>query len=294
MTPLVLAVAAGCGTHLLYTALTGATDPGPSAHRADWRRRGRDWLVQAGLGDARPAEILAVVTSLTIAGASLTWLLFGGVLAPVAGGVVSAMFPTAAARARRERRRQGAREAWPRLIEELRVKAGSLGRPLPQALFEIGAGAPEELSPAFAAARREWLLTTDFERACLVLKDQLADATADVVCETLLVAHEVGGTEVDRFLAALVEDRLIDLHGRKDAAARQAGARFARRFVLVVPLGMALVGLSIGHGRQAYASPTGQLLVAAGLALVGACWLWAGRIMRLPEERRVFHARRAV
>src|SRR5205085_2522237 len=83
-------------------------------------------------------------------------------------------------------------------------------------------------------------------RTCAVLKSRLADPTADATCETLLVAHEIGGTDLDRRLASLVEDRIQDLHGRKDARAKQAGVRFARRFVLAVPVGMALAGLSIG------------------------------------------------
>lgn len=66
--------------------------------------------------------------------------------------------------------------------------------------------------------------------------------------------------------------------------------RFARRFVLIVPLGMTLAGLSIGTGRQAYRTAGGQLAVATGLAVVAGCWWWAGRLMKLPEEERVFHA----
>jgi tight adherence protein B len=67
-----------------------------------------------------------------------------------------------------------------------------------------------------------------------------------------------------------------------------AGVRFARRFVLVVPIGMALVGLSIGDGRAAYQTGSGQLGVAAGIGLLVACWVWSGRIMRIPDEQRVF------
>jgi tight adherence protein B len=63
--------------------------------------------------------------------------------------------------------------------------------------------------------------------------------------------------------------------------------RFARRFVLIVPVGMALAGMSIGTGRAAYETPLGQLAVVLGIAAVVVCWLWAGRLMRLPEEERV-------
>jgi hypothetical protein len=35
----------------------------------------------------------------------------------------------------------------------------------------------------------------------------------------------------------------------------------------------------------------GQTLVAAGLGLMVVCWLWAGHILRLPAEHRVFTGR---
>jgi tight adherence protein B len=292
---LLLALVGAYGVHLLYTTWAfgwSGVQPGPRMRRA--RRapgRGRDWLVQAGLGDTRPAELLGVVAVLVGVGAAVGWVLFGGVLPPLAVGAGLASVPVLAARARRERRRALARDAWPRLIEEIRIKTTTLGRSIPQALFEVGRRSPEEMQPAFELARREWMLSTDFERTLDVLRSRLADATADTVCETLLIAHQIGGNDVDRTLAALIDDRVMDLQGRKDARSRQAGAKFARSFTLVVPLVMALIGMSIGEGRSAYSSSPGQVLVMVAIVLMAMCWLWAGRIMRLPEEQRVFVGR---
>ena len=105
----------------------------------------------------------------------------------------------------------------------------------PRPCSRSAATGPLELRPAFAAAHREWLLSTDFARTLAVLKDQLADPTADATCETLLIAHELGGTDLDRRLDDLADDRRADTQDRKDALAKQAGVRFARRFVLIVP-----------------------------------------------------------
>jgi tight adherence protein B len=132
------------------------------------------------------------------------------------------------------------------------------------------------------------MISTDFERTLSVLKSRLADPTADATCETLLIAHELGGSDLDRRLTALIEDRILDAQGRKDARAKQAGVRFARRFVLLVPLGMALAGMSVGNGREAYKTASGQLLVVLGIGMVVACWLWSAQLMKLPEEQRVF------
>ena len=282
MRAMALAALAGYGTFLVWTAVafgwTGLR-VGPRVQE----RTGVGQFVRRLRHPATPVSAACFVV-----GAAVGFALFGGVLPPVAVGIFAASFPPAAVRHRTERRRAAAREAWPRMVEELRLQVGSLGRSIPQALFDTGRHAPAELQPAFAAAERHWLVTTDFGRTVSLLKAELADPTADAVLETLLVAHEVGGTGVDRRLVALAEDRLEDLRCRRDAESKQAGVRFARRFVLLVPLGMALAGLSIGSGREAYGTPAGQAAVAAGIAAVGACWAWAGLLLRLPTQDRVF------
>lgn len=283
MTAVLLSLAAGAGVFLLYTSVAlGWRGVGPSLQA----RRHRERAVTV----VPWRSVLGVAVLAFAVGALIGGVVFGGALPALVTGLFGATFPVASERSRRERRRSEAREAWPRLIEEIRLQTGALGRSIPQALFGVGRRAPAEMDAAFALAEREWLLTTDFGRTVHVLKRELADATADATLETLLVAHQVGGSDVDRRLAALVEDRVQDLQGRKDARAKQAGVRFARRFVLIVPAGMAVAGLSIGTGREAYQAPSGQLAVALGLLIVVACWVWAGLLLRLPEEERVLDA----
>jgi tight adherence protein B len=293
VTRLLLTVAGSYGVFLVYTAVVlGWRGLSPARSGAS-RSKGlgsrlQAWLAQAGLDGVRPSQFAATAAMLWVTGTALTFILLGALLPAIAVGGFAATYPAVSDRTRRWRRRQRTAEAWPRMIEEMALLTGSLGRSVPQALFEVGARAPEEMRSAFDAAHREWMLTTDFARTVAVLKARLADATADAACETLLVAHEVGGTDLERRLAALVDDRVADVQGRKDAVSRQAGVRFARRFVLLVPVGMALAGLSIGNGRQAFATPAGQLAALAAVGVVIGCWLWSGRIMRLPDEERVF------
>jgi tight adherence protein B len=294
VTGLVLGLVAAAGVFYLYTAVVlgwSGLRPGPAVGERGVRGRARaaDWLVQAGLAEVDPREFATVTVVLAAAGLAVGGAVFGGPLPAAVLAACLATVPLASYRVRRNQRRAAAQESWPRIIEEIRILTSGLGRSVPQALFEAGRRAPDSLRPAFAAAQREWLLSTDFERTVSVLKAALADPTADAACETLLVAHEIGGTDLDRRLDALIEDRVIDVQGRKDARAKQAGVRFARNFVLLVPAGMAFVGMSIGDGRAAYATPWGQTMVAIGILGIVACWLWAGRLLRLPEEERVFY-----
>jgi len=249
-------------------------------------------LVQAGLDDVGLAQFAAATIGLFALGAVSAYAVFAGVLPALVLGSFLATVPVASYRVRRRRRMARAHEAWPPMIEEIRVMTGATGRSIPQALFDVGRRAPDELRPAFDAAHREWLLTTDFDRTLDVLKARLADPTADATCETLLVAHHLGGTDRDQRLVALADDRRTDAQGRKDAVARQAGARFARWFTVVVPLGMGAVGMSIGDGRAAYRTDYGQVMVIAALSLSILCWIVASAIMRLPDEQRAFPERR--
>jgi tight adherence protein B len=174
------------------------------------------------------------------------------------------------------------------MLEEIRVLTTSGGRSIPRALLEVGTRAPAPTGDAFRAAQQTWRVSGDVERTLAVVRDQLADAATDVVTETLLVAHELGGADVGRRLARLADDRRRDLAARDLAVAKLAGARFARRFVIIVPLGMAVAGQAVGTGRQAFASPAGQAVGLVAAAMVAACWLWAGSLLRLPDEPRVF------
>lgn len=295
MSGLLAAVVAATGTYLLYTAvvLGWSGFPGGQALAARVRTVGegrlRDWAVQAGLAEQRPVELVATAAVAMVAGGLVGLAIFGAAwAAAVLAFAVGVGWPLASCRVRRERVRAVAQEAWPPLIEEIRVLTANLGRSVPQALFEAGARAPTELRVAFDAAHREWLLSFDFERTVAVLKSLLANPTADAACETLLVAHQLGGADLDRRLEALAADRQLDVQCRKDARARQAGVRFSRRFVLLVPCGMALVGASIGNGRDAYRTSWGQTMVVLGVAVIAGCWAWAGRLLRLPAEERVW------
>ena len=290
MTAIIAAVAAAYGTFLCFTAALGwrGLGPGPRPLAVAPRRRRRRWAASLGRDDARPTEVAFVLGGVGLLGLLVGLAVFGAPVPALVLALLAMAAPVGAWRQRQRTRRAVAQDAWPRLIEQVRILTSSGGRSVPQALFEAAAGGPAELQPAFAAAQREWVLSTDVARTLDLLKDRLADPTADAACETLLVAHEVGGTDLGRRLDALAEDRRQDSQGRKDARARQAGVRFARRFTLLVPLGMALAGISVGTGRDAYQTPTGQAVVVVALLLTVACWWWAGRIMRLPDERRVF------
>lgn len=274
------ALLAGSGVFLLTQR--------PRPARRSRRTRFADWMRQSGVDGVSPTEFVTVECVVLALTTATIWFLFGAIVPAAAVGLSALAAPLAIYRNRRARLLEQARDAWPTLIEELRLQVGTLGRSVPAALLDVGRrSATEPMRAAFEAANREWLLSTDFTRVVAMLEDRLADPTADTILETLLVANEIGGADIDRRLARLLVDRQVDLRHRHEATSRQAGVRFARWFVLIVPFSMALVGLGIGDGRAAYREPTGQAVGGLAVAFVGLCWWWSAVILRLPAAPRM-------
>lgn len=268
MIALVWGCLAAVGVHLLWSR----PPPGPARWRVDLMGLGRRSALPLGVGAVG-----------TLVGA----IAIGGPVA-LAVGVLAAACAAVGRRSVASARRDQARRAWPALLDEVRVLTTSGGRSIPRALFEAGDRVPQPMAGDFVAARQAWRVSADFDRTLAVLKDRLGEASTDTVCETLLVAHHLGGADLGRRLARLAQDRRRDLATRDLASAKLAGARFARRFVVVVPLGMAVAGQAVGTGRAAFASPGGQAVGLVAACLVATCWVWAGRFLRLPDEPRIF------
>jgi hypothetical protein len=123
------------------TAAYGWRGFGPrvSGRPAGGGRSVRAWLAQAGLGEIGIGGVPGCSggTGLFVGGLA-AFALFGGWGAALVGAVLTAGMPVSWYRGRRQRQLAAASEAWPRLLEELRLLTGAAGRSIPQALFEIG------------------------------------------------------------------------------------------------------------------------------------------------------------
>ncbi len=219
-------------------------------------------------------------------GAVMGFALFGSIAAVVALGLLAMQVPRHVRDRAARTQFDNAIAAWPLVLEETRVRVSGSGQSLPAALFE--SGHTTALGPHLAAAGTTWGISTNFEKALKTLRSRVADPVTDSVVETLLAVYLAGAVNCDQRLSALIADRRDDLDARREAEARRSGVEFSRRFVLAVPAAMALVASLFGSGRQAFTTSTGQQLTVVAIATTAACWLWSGRLSRIPDRPRVF------
>lgn len=246
-----------------------------------------DLLARAGLPTVRPAVLIATMVVLGVIGAGLVLLLVPVLALAPAAAVVCAVTPLLLLRARAASRRRALRALWPDVVDLL-LSSIRAGRGLPDALSALADSAPEAVRPAFVGFRRDWLRTARFDESLDTLKMTLADPVADRIVETLRMAREVGGTELPTVLRSLSHYLRAEVAVRGEVEARQSWVRTAARLGVAAPWIVLLMLGSRPEAQAAYNTPTGAVLVAAGLVATLVAYRLMVAIGRLPDEGRWF------
>ena len=141
------------------------------------------------------------------------------------------------------------------------------GLSLPEALSAIGVRGPEQLREPFRQFGSDYRTTGRFNDSLDRLKDALADPVGDRVCESLRVAREVGGTDLGRLLSTLSGFLRDDARTRAELLARQSWSVNAARMAVAAPWLVLILLATQRETLQAYDTPTGTVILAAGAAL---------------------------
>ena len=174
--------------------------------------------------------------------------------------------------------------AWPDILGELQLRIGTLGSPLPIALFTAGKSADSQLKNAFVTAERSFAITGSFDIALSTLRSVLQDQGTRLLTELLSVVKGAPGTDVARLVDELRQDRAAERDRESEYAAKLAGVKFARYFVIAVPVGMMMAGIGIA-GFAPYRTPVGEFAIAGSVVLLIGCWTWASHLAN-PKKLR--------
>ena len=200
--------------------------------------------------------------------------------------VGAASLPIATARARRKRRLRRFREAWPDAIAVL-ISGIRAGVSLPESCLTLVTRGPRELQPGFAAFTSTYRSSGSFRAGLTRLAAEMADPVADRVVTALVLAHEVGGTDLVRVLRTLGDFVREDLKVRQEIEARWSWTVTAARVAAAAPWLVLVMMSTRPETATAFSSPSGVLVILMGAAATGLGYALMLRAARLPTERRL-------
>lgn len=286
MIPLLLSVAFGTGTALLYEGLTNPRAGSGETGRARWSRRLHEFLSRAGLHDVTPRELSLFSLGAGLAGGLLAHLFLGWAVVSLLVAGLGLLAPITYYVSRHEHRRAALETALVEAIAQLRDSIRA-GLSIQEAMVTLTRGGPELLRPEFSTLVREMRLV-GFEPAITAMRHRLTDPLFDIVAASLVLNDRLGGRNVSHVLDRLAHATQAQRRIHEELHAFQARNVLSARIVAAVPLVLLVTIRKVNPGYLAIFNEWGgQLLLSGCVASVAfgyASMLW---ITRLPGEQRV-------
>lgn len=204
--------------------------------------------------------------------------------------LVVATLPKAYFARTRSQRLARIQEAWPDGLRDLLSSVRS-GASLPTAIENLATFGPEPLREAFGGFD-VYSRSLGVVKALELVKDDIADPTADRIIEVLILAYERGGSVIPDILEDLAEATTRDLWTLEQVRTEVLEQKINSRVVFVLPW-LVLVAMTARSGafRDFYSTPAGLLVVVFGgvMSLIGVAI--SSRLGAQPTEPRVFGGR---
>lgn len=258
----------------------------PSAgNRTFQTSRIQSLIYQADLAKVTPTALVTSCIAAAFVLGSLTLIVTAIPMAALLGAGLAATSPIVLLRRRARQRAAQRRASWPDAVDTL-VSGVRAGLSLPEAVGDLGRRGPAALRSQFTGFEAEYRANGSFTRALAIVQEQLADPVADHVVAALVIAWEVGGTDLGGVLRTLSAFLREDARTRGDIEARQSWTVNAARVSVAAPwLTLALL-CTRPEAVAAYSSWWGAVILGAAAAMSFLAFRLMITIGRLPRDQR--------
>lgn len=245
----------------------------------------RQNLQQAGLKNSKSAAALACLAVLAVFALIQDLLGVMWLSAATALGIAGLFLESLAARARRRSNRIA--EEWPTVIETLE-SAAMVAMPLMQSLRDLADSSQLLVAKDFA-----WLCNRidsgiGIDQSLFELKGRFGLANCDLTIETLRLVNEAGGSGFQAALGLQARTLRQRTSLLEQIYAKQGWVTSTAKVAVAAPwLIVALLSLR-PENASAYNTPTGQVLLAAGLLASFLAIRLIALIGRIDTSKRVF------
>jgi tight adherence protein B len=177
--------------------------------------------------------------------------------------------------------------AAPEMIDHL-ITGLQSGLSLSESLSGLAVRGPSVLSPYFAAFHRELRESGDFYNSLERVKHDLAEPSADLIIEAILISKTLGGAELMNILRLLGNFIREDLSLRREIATKQNWIKNSAHLSAGAPWILLLLLSTQRSTVEAFSNTSGAMILFSGLLMTSIAYLWMNKLGRIPQQRRVF------
>lgn len=172
---------------------------------------------------------------------------------------------------------------WPGYLDQVRAKMLTSSRALSYVFYDESFAGSAFLRELLDQGKREFENSGDLEKSFLTIWRFANNETTNYVCSSLW--EVLGGTssQIEQqlmLISSVLRSRNALEH---EANSRLAGVRTARAFIVIIPVGMALAGISFAGATAPFLTKPAILQILIALAILAMCWYWSSRLMSFPR-----------
>jgi len=187
------------------------------------------------------------------------------------------------------KRRSEIKVQWPELVDDL-ASGVRAGLSLPQAMAALVTQVPTEIRPAFEQMLADYRSTGNFRKSMIHFADAINEPAADQFVAALILASELGGTDLGSLLRVLSENLRAQSSLTGEIKARQSWTVNGAKLAIAAPWLTVAVLSTRADSRVAYLTAGGiRLLETCLLVSVAAYWLMK-KIGQLPAATRILRS----
>lgn len=224
----------------------------------------------------------------TAIGGLFVFLFSHSVFISIAFGAFISLFLTIARQNNNSKRMNAVESCCPELIDAL-ISGTQAGLSLNESLCGLAVRGPEFLKPHFLEFRRNLYAHGEFEPALKDVQINLAHPTTDLIFEALQISKVLGGAELITILRLLSNFIREDLTLRREIATKHNWIRNSAHMSAAAPWILLVLLSTQPATTKAFATSTGILILATGLALTAIAYLWMNHLSKLPVANRIFN-----
>lgn len=188
---------------------------------------------------------------------------------------------------RKTNRRAQLAQVWPEIIDHL-VAGLYSGLSITEALSELENRGPEITRKDFAHFRKSIQCGNSFIESINELRENFQTHGSDQIFEALLLSKTLGGGELINTLRTLGSFQREDLILNKEIAIKHGWIKNSAHISAAAPWFLLLMISTQSGTAKSFATPSGVLILAAGVAMTFLAYFWMAQISKLPTAPRVF------
>lgn len=178
---------------------------------------------------------------------------------------------------------------WPILLDQTRSTMLASRRALQYVIFDQGYLGSKFLAELILVGKKEFERSGDFTSALLNIKNKAGDPCTTEVCTALIAAIGASTAQIESQLTNIVTSITTRNELANEANSRLAGVRMARLFIILIPAGMALVGVSFAGSVKTFETPMALLQELTALFILSICWFASNLLMKFPKLPSLSH-----